>query len=259
LDDFLRESKQELELSEYRKLIFLDTVRFVGELFDAIHSKSYVPGYVLPPVEQTSPILSIPTGAANAFTPSGPRNNNFPTGFQNRKRNYNEVQEMQAVHDLHYGHGDRHTKHVRRGGLGYGRGNHSTGNGGFDPQNSLPAIFSGNGVNMTGPSTSSLPFNPNDAMAAVMAMQAMGIQLPTDISGAQNNDGQIIGPGKNRIDARCKDYDTKGYCLRGIACPFNHGGNSVVVPGQSQGKLFIYLEVRSNSFRIRPKNSYTYR
>ena len=91
-----------------------------------------------------------------------------------------------------------------------------------------------------------MPFAPNDAMAAVMAMQAMGLPLLPGMQGASSPPNgrrdsgglsfpQLSGTGKNRIDARCRDYDTKGFCLRGIACPFNHGDNSVVVPGQSQG------------------------
>ena len=30
-------------------------------------------------------------------------------------------------------------------------------------------------------------------------------------------------PLKNRINVRCRDFDTKGFCERGNRCPFDHG------------------------------------
>ena len=85
-----------------------------------------------------------------------------------------------------------------------------------------------------------MAFNPNDALAAMMTMQAMGMPMPplpgAGSPPAASGPGMLPG-GKNRINARCRDYDTKGFCLRGIACPFNHGDNSMIVPGQSEGKI----------------------
>ena len=81
-----------------------------------------------------------------------------------------------------------------------------------------------------------LPFDPADPMAAIMAMQALGLPLPP-LTGAGAppgfNGGMPSSGGKTKIDARCRDYDTKGICERGLACPFNHGDNQVIVmPGQ---------------------------
>ena len=91
-----------------------------------------------------------------------------------------------------------------------------------------------------------IPFDPNldpnDPFTAIVALQALGVPIPPPPSGTlggsqQERQGSHGTPlvGKNRIDARCRDYDTKGFCLRGVACPFNHGDNQVVVPGQPEG------------------------
>ena len=86
--------------------------------------------------------------------------------------------------------------------------------------------------------------DPNDSVAAIIALQALGMPLPAlpgagsppsfAQAGIQSN--APAARGKNRIDARCRDYDTKGFCMRGIACPFNHGTNQIIVPGQNEGE-----------------------
>ncbi|CAD0037583.1 unnamed protein product [Aureobasidium pullulans] len=85
-------------------------------------------------------------------------------------------------------------------------------------------------------------FDPNNPMAALMAMQqAMG-QLP-GMSGMPGMP-QMPFPGspggfgntaqQPRSGQRCHDYDTKGFCALGASCPHEHGNDPVVVP-QQQG------------------------
>jgi hypothetical protein len=59
-----------------------------------------------------------------------------------------------------------------------------------------------------------------------MAMQAMFPHM-TSISSSSNQDrGSNV---RNR--RRCQDYDTKGFCIRGSACPFDHGSDHIVASG----------------------------
>jgi uncharacterized protein (DUF1330 family) len=85
------------------------------------------------------------------------------------------------------------------------------------------------------------PFDPNNPMAALMAMQqAMGLpgmpampgmpQMPFPPSpGAFANTAQTPRSGQ-----RCHDYDTKGFCALGASCPHEHGNDPVLVPQQQQ-------------------------
>ncbi|KAI4086008.1 MAG: hypothetical protein L6R37_008453, partial [Teloschistes peruensis] len=85
-----------------------------------------------------------------------------------------------------------------------------------------------------------------DASDPLMAMmfQAMGMpilpvppnaslaQSASPIGRSQQNASALNGTGKTRINARCRDYDTKGFCVRGDTCPFEHGNDHMVAPGQ---------------------------
>ena len=134
-------------------------------------------------------------------------------------------------------------KHLRRGGLNNGgRGNFHIQGRDFASQQSAPGNPSSGPMSFGGVPS----FDPNDPVAAMIAMQALGMPLPPlpgagspTSFGPRGMQSKPMGSGKNRIDARCRDYDTKGFCLRGIACPFNHGDNQVVVPGQSEGRSSI--------------------
>ena len=56
-------------------------------------------------------------------------------------------------------------------------------------------------------------FDPNDPIAAMMAMQAFMQTF-----------------GMPAIGQRCREYDTKGFCARGVACPFQHGDDNFSAP-----------------------------
>ena len=206
----------------------------MNEVFQVIYEKSFLPGYAPPTTSNTSPILPIPTAPAASFDPSPIRNGTFQITPQSRKRSYNDANETRQGYDAHYGSGDRNLKQTRRGGSA-GLGNRGNFNSTQPPSFSA---YAPTGQGQLPGSQTNVGFNPNDTMAAMMAMQAMGIPLPP-VPGTetQRSHGPPHSSGKNRINARCRDYDMKGICLRGVACPFNHGNNSVVVPSHSEGKI----------------------
>ena len=193
-----------------------DTQSFVNEIFKVLHNKSYVPGYTYPSnkVSSASAVSPSSTGIS-AFKGEQAKN-------RARKRSYNDSQEDPRGQDAHYKHGDRQVKSTRRGGI------HSGGYGGFGANGSNAGSTP---FNPRMPIPPSMPFDPNDPMAAMLAMQAMGLPLP----GAGSLPGFAVGanghgPGKSKINARCRDYDTKGICTRGVNCPFDHGLNQIIIP-----------------------------
>lgn len=100
------------------------------------------------------------------------------------------------------------------------------GRGGFDGRGGRGGLMGGMNGQMPGmpPPPLGMPaFDPNNPMASMLAMQAMGFPMP-DIPGMppQNQNG--------RGRPRCRDYDTKGFCARGNACRFEHGAGSIYVP-----------------------------
>ena len=226
-----------------------NTTSFVEEVFLAIHTKSYLPGYVHPrSFPHGSPPVPAPSTSLGAYGSSpGQVGRVGQGGFQElRKRTYHDRQEDGDGTDPHYARGDRQTKQMRRGVRGgradiYG----SRGGGGFQGngypfQNSgsppIPQSFTGMPLPPQG-----LPFDPNDPMAAIMAMQAMGLPPlpgvpPLPQSSSPNGHPQFGGQAspilRNVRRDRCRDYDTQGYCARGDACPYEHGTDRLIVPGQ---------------------------
>lgn len=79
-------------------------------------------------------------------------------------------------------------------------------------------------------------FDPNDPVAMMAAMQAMGFQIPGmpgfGSTGLSNGPPATNGaPQPN--NRRCRDYDTKGFCARGNNCKFEHS-DSMYIP-QARG------------------------
>jgi len=37
-----------------------------------------------------------------------------------------------------------------------------------------------------------------------------------------------------KIGQKCKDYVERGYCMQGDMCPYEHGGDRIVVPGENE-------------------------
>ena len=255
-----------------------DTAAFVDEIFFVIRSKSYLPGYSIPKSETRSPPFTAPLGPSGAYGQLGGRGGFNGAGQQSRKRSYNDRQEEGNGGDAHYNHGDRQMKHPRMGGARGGRSDSFSGRGGRGGrpahQNSgLPGIPSPAAMGFPGllPPPPAMPFDPNDPVAAMLAMQqAMGfpplpgMPLPPQAGSptgfppfpAQNSPASSVPP-KQRINARCRDYDTKGFCTRGNACPFEHGTDLIVVPGQQEGTIIRthLVNLADDSTEYDPKNS----
>ena len=223
----------------------------MNSVFLAIHTEAYKPGYVpTQTLALKSPGSVTPSGPTSAYPQTGARGAYSEGLSQSRKRSYNERMEDESASDPHHGRSERHIKQVRRGsgrvdrGGTFGRpgsrgGLHSSGSpNGRSTQNPL-------GFPTMPTPPPSLPFDPNDPMMAMMTLQAMGLPplpgmpsvpplpLPTAFTPFVERQPSVSDqPIRNKIDARCRDYDTKGFCARGNLCPFEHGNDHIVVPSQ---------------------------
>ncbi|KAL9017258.1 MAG: hypothetical protein Q9185_005423 [Variospora sp. 1 TL-2023] len=231
LEDFLQEKAE----------------KFVDETFLALRNKSYKPGYVPPSNAIQTHAIATPTTATAA--PSGPR---YPPELSagrhqsvgatepSRKRSFNEHHNDSGYSDSQYAKGDRQAKHLRRGG---GRGGRYDGHSTRPPQG---PSGSPHNVPSSGqfpfPGMSQPPTDPSDPLMAMM-LQAMGMPLPPNVAQPTAHSPPAYsppGPGPTAFDAarrngprgRCSDYDTKGFCVRGNTCPFEHGNDHMVAPGQ---------------------------
>lgn len=72
-------------------------------------------------------------------------------------------------------------------------------------------------------------FDPNNMMAAYAFMQTMFPQMAGLPPPSPSGD---IGTFRKR--PRCQDYDTKGFCVLGSSCPYEHGNDSIVAPGEDE-------------------------
>ena len=152
-------------------------------------------------------------------------------------------------------------KQLRRGSLINGRGGGGPGRHERDFQlpNNPPGIapLLSAGVPGLPMPVNGMPFDPNDPIGAILAMQAMGFPpLPTlpDLSQAGSPAAFPPGTGQRQFlersvgrsknNARCRDYDTKGFCARGNACPFDHGNNQIIVPAQHEGQYLPDFQIK---------------
>ena len=243
---------------------YLDTPSFVDELFAATQSKSYLPGYIPPqPVITSSPSFSQPTSPTAPYPHDGTPNG---THGLSRKRSYNESIGSGENRDPGYGRGERYTKQMRRGGGGRDSISGRGGRGNYQPSHFGHAVPS-----PAPPGLPALPFPPpppgmnlDDSLAMMQAMQAIGLPplpglppFPQPASGSPPpfpasggfNSSMSSPPGKHKINSRCRDYDTKGYCTRGNTCPFQHG-NEMIVPDQGKGLAWV-MKFGANLSRIR--------
>ncbi|KAI9769759.1 MAG: hypothetical protein M1840_003752 [Geoglossum simile] len=244
------------------------TTTFVNDIFGIIASKSYLPPGSAPPAHPpvVPNIFSAPTGPATALVGSSSSPNvGPPSRDQSRKRSYHdrEGSEPWDGKDPHYGRtsgGDRAFKQPRRGN---GRGGRFDGFGirGIRHGPQPPAALDAPVANLSGipqqplvgfpglPQPSPGYFDPNDPMAAFIAMQAMGFPLPAmpfapagsptgyPLGGTQRSPVLDAVPPVKRIGERCRDYDEKGFCALGSTCPYEHGTNPIIVPGDGDGEF----------------------
>ena len=218
-----------------------DTATFVDDVFTAIATKSYDPNYVPPPaltLSAQAPAFTPPVGPSSGYSLATSKGGYNTGGLnQSRKRSFNDSQDARGGPDAHYPRGDRQMKQMRRGNANRG-GNFMGGiDRGFQPHSIIQNLPLPTNTGMM--NVPNLPFDLNDPMAVLISMQALGFPappLPVSPPGFpqpnQSNWSIPTPPMKNKIGARCRDYDTKGVCLRGDSCPFDHGNNALVIPSK---------------------------
>ncbi|KAI6866551.1 hypothetical protein KC323_g3852 [Hortaea werneckii] len=199
-----------------------NTESFINNAFLAIATKNYDPSR---PAPKPAPTGYLPP-SHKTYEPPKQRG-------ENRKRSlYGEdVTDPYDGQRWRYEDGGRPVKQARRGG-----GKHDKAHGKFHVPsgqqyaNALPYVPSQQQMlqqpPMPGPLPGMQPFDPNDPMGSIIAMgQLMGLPLPPFPSDqplpTQAGNGQ-----------RCRDYDIKGFCSRGVSCPYEHGENPYIVPQQ---------------------------
>jgi hypothetical protein len=182
-------------------------------------------------------------------------------GDQSRKRSYNDREGINS-RDTHYPRGGgehRQTKQMRRGSRSGPDGTRTSWqNPSLGPLPAMPPM-----PQMPGGFP---PFDPNNPLAAIMAMQAMGLPPLPGFPGlpplgsptALNPPGGPVSPSlrtptPKRPGERCKDYDTKGFCALGSACPYEHGTDPIVIPRQAEGSVHLtnFYSVTNEFARVR--------
>ncbi|EEH43304.2 uncharacterized protein PADG_08124 [Paracoccidioides brasiliensis Pb18] len=249
----------------------------------------------IPFQQQTNaPEKWMPSGHGQSMNQSPPnRSCSFEAGGAtsnfSRKRAFNEGPQAGEEQDSHYNRADRPFKSLRgrRGGRGDNRmvatgsninpnthnNNHARllGIGGYLNPNQQQQQQHGGFQRMPpvrGPPhpspTSFPPFNPNDPIATMIALQAMGfpqipgmpplpqIATPTGAPGpGPNRAPRVAGSPPASIPRRCRDYDTQGFCVLGSTCPFQHGTDHLVAPARDDE----YDPTKSNIVLDRPLSS----
>lgn len=214
------------------------TKGFVNDVFSSLRLKSYKPGYKPPSKSQVPPSFnagaasftpqasnkspSVPHNApaAQVQAPSGPASQMNGQGLQSKKRSFNNMESDQKGPQVQAN--ERPQKQMRRGGGERGRGGRG-GRGGVFPNQQQPMPQMPQGFPQ---------FDPNNPMASMMAMQAMGFPVP-GLEQMQAMEQQR----KPRSRGRCRDYDNKGFCARGVACPYDHGSDHIVAPSVPEGEF----------------------
>ena len=201
----------------------LDPTVFVNDVFEAVAYRSYLPGAPPPPSKPAAP------AAVASLPPSGLPYDDVPmtqasqtmgapsSQKESRKRGYHDRGgEFEGQGGKEGRQGGRASKQPRRGGRG-GRADDMNGVRG----SATSAAFPGTGSQMPlFPGAPSGHFDANAAMEALFGMGALAM------AGNHFQPQQPVG--KRR--ARCRDYDTKGYCARGQACMFEHGDDPMFLP-----------------------------
>lgn len=210
-----KKSIRELCEKEIPDFLNEDATTFLDDMFQAIAYRSYLPGAPPPPPpKHAAPSAAQPSTSVHA--PDALQDPRIPTGP--RKRGYHDL-DAPGGQDGYHG-GQRPTKNARRSMNGQSRGGADQGRRGdhqpqaagrfppFDPQNPNPV--------------------PMEAfMPPGMPMPGMPSHLPTPVG---------VRGGRQRRNRRCRDFDTKGFCSRGVACPYEHGREAApfIPPGIQQ-------------------------
>ncbi|KAK3703888.1 hypothetical protein LTR37_014211 [Vermiconidia calcicola] len=206
---------------------------FVNELFQAIATKSFDPSR--PPLKPAAPVYQ-PPKRASAELPRLPN--------ESRKRSYHDWDREDGSNTngriQSFQGNDRPVKQLKRGGRGYDQ------RGGWQSQRPMQqhSLSSQHMPQLPSPPPGMPPIDPNNPMAAFLAMQqAMGF-FPGMANGGSPQNGSAFAP--PITGQRCRDYDTKGFCAAGASCPYEHGNDPFVIPGQE------YDPTNAGLFNITP-------
>jgi len=209
-----------------------DTQPFVDDLFNSLNTNSYIPGYVPPSKLSATAITFQPPPGALSAQPSF-----LSHGDQSRKRT-REGSDVSNQYGRGYD-GERAMKQSRRGGRGGRGGPNGAYNGsGYAQHQAMPQ----NMPSMPTPPPGFPPLDPNNPMAAIMAMQAMGFPSLPGFPGLPGSPAPNAPPLIPSIRQRCQDYDTKGYCAAGSNCPYEHGVDHIVLPGEGKENVLYVME-----------------
>ncbi|KAK4506092.1 hypothetical protein PRZ48_004057 [Zasmidium cellare] len=180
--------------------------KFVDDVFAAIKTKAYDPSKPAP----KAPAPTYQPPRRTSLEPPKPQTESRKRGYHDWDRDESQNGQIQS-----YQGGDRPVKQPRRG-RGGGRG------GGFEQRGGRQNQFGGAPQAAFPPMPTPPPgipaFDPNDPMGSMMAQFAAITGMP----GFPQQQAQM---------ERCRDYDTKGFCARGAQCPYEHGNDHYVVPG----------------------------
>lgn len=188
------------------------TVSFVDDVFTALATKAYDPNQAQP------------KPAAPPFTT--PRRNGHGLANESRKRSYHD---WAASHDQNAPQGAWRPMKQRRRADGRS----------IQVSGTLNPHSSGRSHESFFPTTPGVPinpsqapfqmpplppFDPNNPMAAMLALgQAIGLFQPIP--------GGAPGPQLQATsNQRCRDYDSKGFCVRSVSCPFEHSNPEAYDP-----------------------------
>lgn len=212
-----------------------DSAAFVRDVFNAIKYKTYLPigssrksfhpsNAPNLPVTLPAPVHSGEISLGGA--PSGPLRDN-------KKRSYHDRADSPELRDYQSGAdaSGRSFKQLRRGGNA-GRGGRFEDFGNFrgGMQNQQPSMSPSGLLPFPEAPPGLPPFDPNNPMAAFLAMQQMGFTLPGMPPLPEEGRAPAGRQPHQKRNQRCRDYDTKGFCARGASCKFEHGGDSIYVP-----------------------------
>ncbi|KAH9826101.1 PWI domain [Teratosphaeria destructans] len=204
---------RELCLSQLVDFVGDNTRQFVDETFAAIKNKTFDPKK--PPARPAAPVYQPPR--RQSLDPNLPN--------PGRKRAHRDWDLSSPNNAQSYGGRYRPVKQSRRG---------RASNGYSATQSGLPFDYT-QPLHPPTPPPGMPPFDPNDPMSTFLAVhRAMGFPAwPGMPTLPANPSLPMPGPGYGQPKGtghRCRDYDVKGFCTRGVACPFEHGGNPYVVP-----------------------------
>lgn len=222
---------------------------FVDDLFAAIDTRAYDPvrlraGHSVPPSHSS---LSVSAQGSHRTNHQYQRQGSPVQQYRApRKRTYHDWDRDDTTPSS-VAH-DRPVKQVRRGGRGASeqwagrREGVNIGIAGAPPymhqfQQGLPP--------MPSPPPGMPPFDPNNPMASLLALQQVMGMLSSLPLPAPSMAAEELGTA--RSTGRCRDYDNKGFCARGAACPFEHGADPYLVPDVAE-----YDPTQVNTLDLQP-------